>query len=85
MNEPRYSGPNRSGICVCGCPWHEHHLGMVMNSDYFKDTQETYVPDECDRYGFNEVGGMKFNEDTGEWEDHCHGYRDSLSPQAPQE
>jgi hypothetical protein len=73
----RYSGPGATGICLCGCAWDEHHLGMVMNVEYMKATGEAYVPDECDAYGFNEVGGMKYNTETKEWEDHCHGYRDS--------
>jgi hypothetical protein len=78
MHEPRYSGPNRSGVCICGCPWDAHHLGMVMNVEYAAETGEAYVPDECDRFGCNEVGGMKFNKHTGLWEDHCHRYRDTL-------
>jgi hypothetical protein len=77
MKEPRYSGPNRSGICVCGCPWHIHHLGVVMNRDYWLATGEEYVPQECDAFGFNETGGMKYNKEIEEWEDHCHGYEDS--------
>ena len=76
--EPRYSGPNRSGVCVCGCPWDSHHLGCVMNMGYAEQTGESYVPQECDAFGFNEVGGMKYNKETKEWEDHCHGYRDTM-------
>jgi hypothetical protein len=72
----RYSGPNRSGMCVCGCPWNKHHLGMVMNQEYFKATGEHYVPQECEAFGFNETGGRKYVD--GEWVDHCHGYRDTL-------
>lgn len=75
--QPRYSGPNRSGICICGCSWEDHHLGMVMNKDYFNQTGESYIPQECDKYGFNEVGGMKMDE-NGEWQEHCHSYKDSL-------
>ena len=74
--KPKYSGPECSGICVCGHPWGRHHLGMVMNMVYFEDTGESYVPQECEAYGFNEAGGLKYNEATGEWEDHCHGYVD---------
>jgi hypothetical protein len=77
MSEPRYSGPNRSGICVCGCRWYHHHLSCVLNEDYRNETQEVNVPEECVAYGFNEVGGMKFNQETKRWEDHCHSYRDS--------
>lgn len=76
--QARYSGPKRSGICICGCPWQDHHLGMVMRQEYADDTGEGYIPDECCSFGSNEVGGMKYNEKTEEWEDHCHGYRDSL-------
>lgn len=77
MYEPRYSGPNRSGFCVCGCKWDDHHLGCVMNQDYFDATGENYVPDECCAFGFNETGGQKYNEETKEWEDHCSRYRDT--------
>ena len=77
MREPRYSGPNRSGICICGCSWKQHHLSCVMNQEYVDETGENYLPEECCAYGCNEVGGLKYNEKTGEWEDHCHGYRDS--------
>ena len=77
MKEPRYSGPNRSGICVCGCPWHKHHLGVVMNMDYAEETGEAYILGECEAFGFNEVGGMKYNDETEQWENHCHAYKDS--------
>ena len=76
-HEPRYSGPGKTGICVCGCPWDAHHLCIVMQKEYVDQTGEAYIPDECCRYGFNEVGGMKYNKETEEWEDHCHGYKDS--------
>lgn len=75
--EPRYSGPSRSGICVCGHSWEEHHLGVVMNRDYTRQTGEGYVPQECEHFGFNEAGGMEYNKETGFWEDHCHNYRDT--------
>lgn len=73
---PMYSGPGRSGICVCGCSWKDHHLCVVMNEDYFRQTGEEYSPGECEHYGFNELGGKKLNEATGQWENHCHGYCD---------
>lgn len=76
--KPIYSGPTRSGVCVCGCRWDRHHLGIVMNPEYVKETKEGYIPQECEAFGFNEAGGMKYNRDTGEWDDHCHGYRDTL-------
>jgi hypothetical protein len=50
---------------------------MVMNLEYYEVTHESYIPCECCAFGFNEVGGMKYNEATGEWEDHCHGYIDA--------
>ena len=75
MSEPRYSGPNRSGTCVCGCPWDDHHLGVVMNSDYAKDTGEAYLPEECEAFGWNELGGMKLVD--GKWQNHCQHYVDS--------
>jgi len=76
MDKPRYSGPNRSGMCVCGCSWDDHHLNTVMNQEYFKATGESYAPDECEAFGFNEVGGMMFV--NGEWVDHCHRYKDTM-------
>jgi hypothetical protein len=77
MYKPLYSGPGATGICICGHPWDHHHLGVVANREYREQTGEGYIPDECDHYGFNEVGGMRYNKETQEWEDHCHGYRDS--------
>lgn len=77
MRKPVYSGSECSGMCVCGCPWNYHHLCIVMNADYVKETGEAYIPDECTNYGFNEVGGMKYNNATDEWEDHCFGYKDT--------
>jgi hypothetical protein len=75
-NKPRYSGPNRSGICICGCSWELHHLNSVMSPDYRIETGESYIPDECEAFGFNEVGGMKLVD--GKWTDHCHRYKDSM-------
>ena len=80
--KPKYSGPERSGICKCGCPWDEHHLGVVMNSEYAEQTGEAYYPEECEMFGFNEVGGMKYNEETKTWENHCHRYVDSMEDKA---
>ena len=77
MREPRYSGPNRSGICICGCSWEKHHLSCVMRQEYVDETGECYIPEECCAYGCNETGGMKYNKETEEYEDHCYGYRDS--------
>ena len=69
--KPRYSGPGRSGICVCGHSWKKHHLGIVMNNDYYKATKEMYVPQECEYYGFNEFGGL-----DAKGKPHCDSYRD---------
>jgi hypothetical protein len=76
MNEARYSGPGKSGICVCGCRWQDHHLGVVMNVKYAEETGECYIPEECCKYGFNEAGGKKYNPETDMYEDHCHCYED---------
>jgi len=70
--EPRYSGPNRSGICKCGHSWAGHHLGVVMNNEYFLATKELYLPQECEHFGANENGGL-----DGQGESHCHQYVDS--------
>jgi hypothetical protein len=71
--KPRYSGPNRSGICKCGHSWDDHHLCCVMNEDYSDQTREAYIPQECEFYGFNETGGL---DDDGN--SHCFGYVDSM-------
>jgi len=55
-HHPMYSGPSRSGVCVCGHKWDDHHLGVVMNLDYADDTQEAYLPQECEFFGSNEMG-----------------------------
>ena len=73
MRYPRYSGPNRSGLCVCGHKWDDHHLGMVMKPDYVKETGEIYIAQECEFYGFNEDSGKDANGN-----DHCWGYKDTL-------
>lgn len=39
-----------------------------------------YVPQECEKYGCNEDGGMRYNKETQEMEDHCHGYEDKDGP-----
>ena len=78
-NEARYSGPNRLGVCICGHSWDHHHLGMVMRQDYIDETHESYIPQECCHYGNNEVGGLKYNELTEEWEEHCLRYIDLLN------
>jgi hypothetical protein len=71
--QPRYSGPNRSGLCLCTHRWDDHHLGCVMNAEYYEQTGEAYVPEECEFHGFNETGGLGPN-----GEPHCGQYRDTL-------
>lgn len=72
-----------SGICKCGCPWDDHHLGVIVNSAAYKALPEgypPYIPQECERFGFNEDGGKKYNKETGKIEDHCHQYEDKDGP-----
>lgn len=73
---PRYSGAGKSGICKCGHSWDDHHLGIVMNKEYYEQTGESYVPQECEFYGCNEEGGMMPNPE-GEWIPHCGRYEDA--------
>lgn len=75
--EAKYSGPGKSGRCVCGHGYQCHHLGMVVRQDYFDATGEAYVPQECEFYGHNECGGL---DDNGEA--HCFGYEDDGKPEA---
>ena len=41
-----------------------------------------YIPGECETYGSNESGGKKYNQETCEYEDHCHQYEDKDGPLA---
>jgi hypothetical protein len=75
MDEPKYSGPNRCGVCVCGHSWEDHHLGVVMNAEYAEATGEAYLPEECEFYGFNEMGGL-----DAEGNNHCQKYVDQNAP-----
>ncbi len=74
--QAKYSGPNRTGICVCGHYWEDHHLGMVMRQKYIDDTHEGYIPQECEAFGFNETGGLMYDEEKEEWVNHCQHYTD---------
>lgn len=71
-----------SGMCRCGHSWERHHLSLIVKKTYMDKLLEVapnhpgYIPDECCFYGNNEVGGMKYNEETEEWEVHCYGYVD---------
>ena len=77
MISPRYSGPNRSGICVCGHSWDDHHLCCVMNQAYLDATGEFAIPCECEFYGCNEMGGL-----DAEGRPHCSRYLDSMAGEA---
>ncbi len=76
MSSSQYSGPGRSGICVCGHSWEDHHLGVIVNQKIAEERHEMYVPQECEFYGHNEDGGL-----DAEGNEHCFGYRDSLLPE----
>lgn len=43
-----------------------------MNREHYEKTGEAYVPQECEFYGCNEMGGL-----DSEGEVHCFGYEDS--------
>ena len=72
--EPVYSGPGKSGICVCGHRWEQHHLFCVMKQERIEQTHEGYILGGCLAHGFNEVEGMMLVD--GEWVEHCYEYRD---------
>ncbi len=44
-----------------------------MNQQYLDETGESYVPCECEAFGFNETGGL-----DAEGLPHCGQYRDTL-------
>lgn len=71
-----YSGPDRSGICVCGHSWQEHHLSIVVRPEAIEtdDGRELYIPQECEHFGSNEMSGL-----DSEGNAHCSGYRDTLA------
>ncbi len=77
MRAAVYSGPGRTGVCICGHSWEDHHLGMILNhtGDGPDAMKEAYIPQECEFYGNNEMGGL---DDDGN--EHCFGYRDSALP-----
>ena len=76
FRKARYSGPERSGVCICGHSWEDHHLGCIMRLERLwtdAGMPEYYVPQECEFYGCNEDGGL-----DAEGEPHCFGYKDGL-------
>ena len=75
--KPRYSGTNRSGVCVCGHSWKEHHLGIVLNEAYREATGEAYLPQECEYFGCNEAGGLDVDGEL-----HCQRYKDTAEREA---
>ena len=44
---------------------------MVANPEYFEQTREGYVPQECEFFGSNEMGGL-----DAAGNPHCGFYRD---------
>ena len=75
--KPIYSGPGKSGLCLCGHLWEDHHLSMAMRQEYVDVVKEGYLPGECLRYGCNETGGMRYDRSVHMYVDHCFGYRDA--------
>ena len=68
---PVYSGPGKSGVCVCGHLAEEHHRCAVMNLEYLEATGEEWVLCECEFYDCNEGGGL---DEHGQ--PHCGRYQD---------
>ena len=69
-----------SGMCRCGHPFDDHHLGMILNEDIFKQLPAGHPPyyaQECEAYGCNETGGL-----GPDGEPHCGHYIDRDSPDA---
>ena len=69
---PRYSGPGQTGICRCGHSADDHHGGIVMNEEYFRQTGESRVPGACEFYSCNEGEGL-----GPDGEPHCFEYVDA--------
>jgi len=46
-----------------------------MNQKYREQTGEEYVPEECEYYGANELGGF-MPDGHGKWINHCYKYDD---------
>ena len=83
--EKKYSGPDRSGICKCGCPWSKHHLGVITSEEYWagisleeREDMEKFTPQECESFGFADHSGMRYDEESRQWITHCNGYIDSM-------
>jgi Icc-related predicted phosphoesterase len=62
-----------SGVCICGHSYEDHHLG-IRQDDHPADWPP-YVPQECEYYGCNELGGR-----GPDGEPHCGHYIDKDDP-----
>ena len=69
MRRAIYSGPNRSGVCICGHKWDDHHLGGVIRQDAMETDGDVERSDE--------MGGL-----DEEGNPHCSRYRDTLDTAA---
>lgn len=59
----------------------ENHPDYTVGDSWGHVTKyPAYIPQECDHYGCNEYGGMKYNDATDQYEYHCHGYEDKDGP-----
>lgn len=76
MTKPTYSGPGKTGMCVCGHRWDQHHLHIIMDCAIMDARKEGYIIGQCLAHGHNEAAGMMWN-DEDEMVDHCHEYRDT--------
>ena len=51
---------------------------MVLNRVYLDATGEVYIPQECEHYGSNEMGGL-----DNEGRAHCDRYEDDAGATEP--
>jgi hypothetical protein len=51
---------------------------MVLKPDYVDATGEIYIPQECEHYGFNEMGGL-----DPDGRPHCARYEDDPAATEP--
>ena len=75
----RHSNPKPivySGMCLCGHSVSSHHCCCVMDP-YAAKVLGDVVPDECNHFGSNELGGL---DEAGEL--HCAGFVDQTNPDA---
>ena len=62
-------------MCTCGCPASEHHQSWYPGGGHEYG--------ECEMYGSNECGGMKWSEPHGMWIDHCQHFTPVAIPMGP--